>query len=134
VVSDLRAATAADIPQVIDWIEALACAVDGPQRVCRIRTGETLAGLIASGDGIVLVSDGGFIAGCITQTVISPDPVAVELGWYATDRSGLRLLRAFEGWARDRGATLIKMSCNGGAAQRLLERAGYRVAEIQMVR
>lgn len=133
-VSDLRAATAADIPQVIDWIEALACAVDGPQRVCRIRTGETLAGLIASADGIVLVSDGGFIAGCITQTVISPDPVAVELGWYATDRSGLRLLRAFEGWARDRGATLIKMSCNGGAAQRLLERAGYRVAEIQMVR
>lgn len=104
------------------------------QQVCRARTGEVLAGLIASADGIVLVSDGGFIAGCITQTVISPEPVAVELGWYATDRSGLRLLRAFEGWARDRGATLIKMSCNGGAAQRLLERAGYRVAEIQMVR
>lgn len=133
-VSDLRAATAADIPQVIDWITALAGAVEGPQQVCRARTGEVLAGLIASADGIVLVSDGGFIAGCITQTVISPDPVAVELGWYATNRSGLRLLRAFEGWARDRGATLIKMSCNGGTAQRLLERAGYRVAEIQMVR
>lgn len=133
-VSDLRRATAADIPQVIDWIKALACAVEGPQQVCRTRTGEVLAGLIASADGIVLVSDGGFIAGCITQTVISPEPVAVELGWYATDRSGLRLLRAFEGWARDRGATLIKMSCNGSTAQRLLERAGYRVAEIQMVR
>jgi len=135
VVSDIvRRATPADIPPVIDWIEGLVRAVDGPQQVCRIRTGETLAGLIASPNGIVLVSDGGFIAGCITQTVISPDPVAVELGWYATDRSGLRLLRAFEGWARDRGATLIKMSCNGGAAQRLLERAGYRAAEIQMVR
>ncbi len=133
-VSDLRRATAADIPQVIDWITALACAVEGPQQVCRARTGEVLAGLIASADGIVLVSDGGFIAGCITQTVISPQPVAVELGWYATNHSGVRLLRAFEGWARDRGAALIKMSCHGGAAQRLLERAGYRVAEIQMVR
>lgn len=129
-----RLATATDIPRVIDMIERLAASVDGPQRVCRLRTGETLAGLIASTDGVVLVSGRGFIAGQIGRTVINPDPIAYELGWYAEDRSGLRLLRRFETWAREHGATLIKMSCKGGSAQRILARSGYRVAEIQMVK
>lgn len=130
----IRPATVQDIPRIIDLITQLAAAVDGPQQVCRIKTGETLVQLIHNPQGIVLVSPGGFIAGCLTQTIINPDPVAVELGWFATDRSGLRLLRAFEVWARGQGATLIKMSCNGGPAQRILERAGYRAAELQMVK
>ncbi|MFC3169215.1 hypothetical protein [Paracoccus fontiphilus] len=129
-----RLAGEADIPRIIDLIERLAAAVGGPQRVCRIKTGETLAGLLQDPRGVVLVTERGFIAGCITQTVISPDPVAVELGWYAEDRSGLALLRAFEAWADQQGATLIKLSCNGGAAQRILERAGYRAAETAMVK
>ena len=129
-----RLAVEADIPRVIDLVEKLADWVKGPQRVCRLRTGETLAGLLQDPRGVVLVTDCGFIAGCITQTVISPDPVAVELGWYAEDRSGLVLLRAFEAWASQQGASLIKLSCNGGAAQRILERAGYRAAETAMVK
>lgn len=132
--SRIQAARTADIPRIIDLIERLVAAVDGPQRVCRLKTGETLAGLLQDPRGVVLVTGGGFIAGCITQTVISPDPVAVELGWYAEDRSGLALLRAFEVWAGQQGATLITLSCNGGAAQRILERAGYRAAETAMVK
>lgn len=130
----IRPATDADIPGIINMIEQLARSVDGPQRVCRIRTGETLAGLIHDPRSVVLVSERGFIAGTITQTVISPAPIAVELGWYAEDRSGLALLRAFEAWAADQGAALVKMSCAGGAAQRILERAGYRMAEMAMVK
>lgn len=132
--SQIRSAQDADIPRIIDMVEALALSVNGPQEVCRIRTGETLSGLIHRPDGAVWISERGFIAGCITQTIISPDPVAVELGWWAEDRSGLRLLRTFEAWAQARGASLIKMSCNGGPAKQILERSGYRVAEIQMVR
>lgn len=130
----IRPAVEADIPAIVGMVERLAEAVNGPQRPCRVKTGQTIAGLIHSPDGAVWRSDGGFIAGCITQTIISPDPVAVETGWWASDRSGLALLRTFERWAHDRGATLIKMSCAGGAAQKILERSGYRVAEIQMVR
>lgn len=129
-----RLAVEADIPRVIDLVEKLTDRVKGPQRVCRLRTGETLAGLLQDPHGVVLVTDRGFIAGCITQTVVSPDPVAVELGWYAEDRSGLVLLRAFEAWAGRQGASLIKLSCNGGTAQRILERAGYRAAETAMVK
>lgn len=130
----VRPATIHDIPRILDLIEALTIAVSGPQRPCRIATGETLSNLINGPDGLCLVSNGGFIAGTLGRTLISPDPVAIEMGWYATDRSGLRLLRAFEAWAHSRGATLIKMSCNGGAAQALLVRCGYRVAETAMVK
>lgn len=130
----IRPAVESDIPRVIDLVERLKSAVGGVQRVCRVATGASLSALINSPDGAVFVSGGGFIAGKIGQTVISPDPVAFELGWYATDRSGLKLLRAFERWAESKGALIIKMSCTGGAVQRLLERRGYEVAEVQMVK
>lgn len=130
----IRQASEADIPRCIDMTEALAASVSGPQNICRLRTGETLAGLLRNPQGAVFVSNGGFIAGQIMQTVISPDPVAYELGWFASDRSGLRLLRAFEAWSEEQGATLIAMSAKGGAAQRILERRGYTVAEVQMVK
>lgn len=129
----IRPAVEADIPRIADMVERLVAAVDGPQRVCRIRTGQTITALIASPDGFVAVSDHGFIAATITQTIISPDPVAAELGWWA-ERDGLLLLWAFEEWADSKGAVLKKMSCNGGAAQRMLERAGYRQAETAMVK
>lgn len=128
----IRRANIQDVPGIIDMIEGLTASVSGPQRVCRLKTGETLAGLITSRDGAVFVSGGGFIAGQIGRTVISPDPVAWELGWWSEDHSGIRLLRRFEQWATSKGATLIKMTCNGGIAQRILERGGYEVAEIQM--
>ncbi|RWR09813.1 hypothetical protein [Paenirhodobacter populi] len=115
-------------------VERLAQSVSGPQMVDRIRTAETIASLMCSADGVVLVSGGGFIAGCIQPTIINPDPVAFELGWYAEDRSGLALIRSFEVWAHSRGAVLVKMSCRGGVAQKILQRRGYRLAEIQMVR
>ena len=130
----IRAATPADIPRIINMIEALTQAVNGPQAVDRLRAGETLAGLMQSDTGLVLVSDRGFIAGVIMQTVISPEPVAAELGWYAPDGSGQALLDAFEAWAVERGARLVKLSCAGGKVQALLERRGYRMAEVQMVR
>lgn len=124
----IRPAVEADIPRIVDMVERLVEAVDGPQRVCRIKTGQTLAGLIASPDGFVAVSDHGFIAACITQTIISPDPVSTELGWWA-ESGGLSLLKAYEEWADSKGATLKKMSCAGGAAKAILARQGYRRAE-----
>lgn len=130
----IRSAVEADIPNIINMVEVLARSVQGPQRVCRVKTGQTLAGLINSPDGAVWVSEGGFIAGCLTRTVISDDLIATELGWLATDRSGLKLLRSFECWARERGATLIKLSANGGAAARILERSGYRACETAWVK
>ena len=91
-----------------------------------------VAGLIQSPDAIVLVSDGGFIAGSLQPTIINPARVAMEHGWFARDRSGLRLLRAFEGWAADRGAVMVKMST--GAAGPDLGRLGYTMTEQNWVK
>lgn len=130
----IRRALEDDIPRITDMVGRLAASVSGPQAVCRIRTGETLARLIHTPTGAVWRSERGFIAGEIVQTVISSEPVAVELGWWSEDRSGLRLLRAFEGWAREQGATLIKLSANGGPAEKLLAANGYRPAETAWVK
>lgn len=123
----VRLATEADILRIVGMIEDLRAAIDGPIKVDRAHTAATVARLIASPDGFVAVSDGGFIAGMMTQTVISPDPIAQELGWMAQDGSGLRLLRAFEKWAQERGARWVNLSTGHDGPD--LTRLGYRRAE-----
>ena len=130
----IRLAVEADIPRIVDMVERLVDAVNGPQRVDRIKTGQAVAGLIHSPDGAVWVSMHGFIAAKLGRTIISPDLIAEECGWFAEDRTGLQLLRGFERWADEHGAALKRVSCNGGTAQRILERAGYRQAEVSMVK
>lgn len=125
-------ATGADVCRIVDMVEHLRASVGGPVAVDRAHTAATVARLIASPDGIVLVTPGGFIAGALVATIINPAPIAQEMGWYAADGSGLRLLRAFEGWARERGALLVHLSTGPGGPD--LSRLGYRRAEQAWVR
>ena len=128
----IREATPDDVLRIVDMVEALRLAVGGPVSVNRPHTARTVAGLLASHDGAVWVSDAGFIAGALTQTIISPAPLAQELGWYATDGTGLRLLRRFEAWARERGAALVTLSTGPDGPD--LTRLGYRKTETAWVR
>lgn len=128
----IRWATQADVLRIVDMVERLRAAVDGPVAVNRGWTAAQVARLIAGPDSAVWVSSAGFLAGALVPTIISPDPVAQELGWWAEDGSGLWLLRRFEAWARDRGASLVQMST--GASGPDLSRLGYRRAELAWVR
>lgn len=123
----VRRAHADDILRIVDMVEALRAAVGGPVKVDRVWTARTLARLIGSPDAGVWVSGGGFIAGSLQPTVISRVPIAMEHGWWASDGSGLRLLRAFEAWAAERGAALVQLSTGPDGAD--LTRLGYRPAE-----
>lgn len=125
--SQVRLAAVSDVLTIVDYVEKLRAAVDGPVPVDRSWTASTVARLIASPDGFVAVSDGGFIAGCLQATVINPHPIAAEVGWFSSDRSGLALLRAFETWATERGALLVQLST--GAEGLDLSRLGYRLTE-----
>ncbi|WP_312532060.1 hypothetical protein, partial [Paracoccus sp. (in: a-proteobacteria)] len=89
----VREAGGDDIPRIIDMIEDLRAAVAGPITVDRIWTAKTIAGLMTDPRGAVWVSSGGFIAGSLRPTVISPALIACEHGWWASDGTGLRLLR-----------------------------------------
>ena len=123
----IRLAEPGDVLHIVDLIEDLRTAVGGPIPVDRAWTARTVAGLIADPDGAVWVSAGGFIAGALRPTIINPAPIACELGWFARDGSGLRLLRAFEAWARARGAALVQLST--GAEGLELSRLGYCLTE-----
>ena len=127
----LREATAADVDHVIALIRDLVEAVGGPQSVDEATTRATVLSLIASPMGVVFVTPGGFIAGMLSALPISPDLWAHELGWRATDRSGLRLLRAFEAWADSHGAR-VRLSTGPDGPD--LARLGYRPAEMAWVR
>lgn len=127
----MRPATVDDIPRITDLVERLIAASGIPQVVDRAYTQATLLALICRADALVLVSEGGFLAASIERSVISPEPIACEHGWFATDRSGLRLLRAFEAWAVERGA---RVRLSTGIAGPDLARLGYRAVETAWVR
>lgn len=129
--SKVRRANAGDVLKIVDWVEQLVAAVGGAVSVNRAWTARTIAGLMTDQSAIVFVTDGGFIAGSLQATVINPDPVAFEHGWFATDGSGLRLLRAFEGWAAAHGA-LVRLSTAPTGMD--LSRLGYRAAELAWVK
>ena len=128
----VRAATDADVLRIVDMIEDLRAAVRGPIAVDRAWAAQTVARLISAPNGFVAVTSGGFIAGVVEPTIINPALIAKEMGWFSRDRSGFALLKAFENWARDGGATMVQLST--GPAGLDLTRLGYRAAELAWVR
>jgi hypothetical protein len=134
----VRLAVAEDIPRIVDMVCALREVIGGPVEPEPGKVSETIMILMGSPTGIVLVSDGGFIAGSIAPTIISNERFAHELGWFAADSSGLRLLRAFEVWADNRGA---RVRLSTGPEERIpprlhkaLQRRGYRAQETAWVK
>lgn len=127
----MRRAVCDDIPRITDLVERLIAVSGIPQQVDRAYTQAVLAHLIGADDGAVWLTAGGFLAASIQRSVINPEPLAIEHGWYAEDRSGLRLLRAFEAWAAGRGAR-VRLSTPAYGVD--LTRLGYRPVEMAWVR
>lgn len=88
--------------------------------------------MIESGSGAIIVSDAGFIGGVISPAYCDPKwLIAVELFWWA-ESGGLRLLRAFEDWASEMGASEIRMTSLASLprADKLLRCRSYAPTEI----
>lgn len=133
----IRPATTADIPAILGMVENLRTATAQPQALDRSHAAGFLAALI--GSGLVLVVDRGgpcgFLAASVGQTSINPERVAVEHGWWCEAPGwGLRLLRRLEAWAAEQGCTVVRMSTAPGSLDRLMERTGYRAAEVAWVK
>lgn len=127
----MRHATPDDIPRITDMVEKLIEASGIPQQVDRGHTQSVLYGFINRSDALLLVTDNGFIAASIERSVINPEPIACEHGWYATDRSGIKLLRALEKWAEERGAR-VRLSTGRNGPD--LNRLGYEAVETAWVK
>lgn len=55
----------------------------------------------------LLVTEGGYIAGMVQHMGFAPLLCALEYAWYSHDGSGLKLLRAFEEWAKSMRARRV---------------------------
>lgn len=81
----------------------------------------------------VFTTEKGFIAGMLVPSPICPSWVmAVELAWWSEDGKGLSLLRKFEKWARQSGASEIRMTTLSDMprAGEIMPRLGYRSVEV----
>lgn len=122
----MRRATFDDIPRLVDLIGRLVKASGIPQVMDVAHTTATLRALMVRPDAAIWVTDAGFIAASIERTVISPEPIACEHGWYAEDGKGGQLLAALEAWAAVHGAR-VRLSTGQGGPD--LSRRGYRIVE-----
>lgn len=82
--------------------------------------------------GIVFVSDNGFIGGVIAPDIFRDWVYLQELGWFATDSSGYKLLNAFIKDAREQGVDEIRMctlETSDPIAEKILLRKGFSPIE-----
>ena len=83
-------------------------------------------------NGIVFVSDNGFIGGMAVPDLFRNRTYLQELGWYATDRSGYYLLKKFIAEAKNFDIDEIRMctlETSPPEATALLERIGFEPVE-----
>lgn len=131
----IREATGADIPRLLEWGRSFADRaglVDhvgySPEDMAK-----TFAAMIEGENYAVFVGDNGAIGG-----VKAPHPfnhshwIAQELFWWSEGREGLRLLAAFEEWARASCHSLTMITLEAVEPERtgkLYQRRGFAPLE-----
>lgn len=132
----IRPATDGDIAAIVAMTERLRASVASPLPVDPLVTSRFLSGLLASPLGWVRVVDAGdgptgFLAASIGTASVAMTPVAVEHGWWAEQGGGLRLLKQYVAWARERGCFAARMSTHSSAdnAAKILGHIGFTPAE-----
>lgn len=131
----MRQATGADIPRLLEWGQRFADKAKlgdhvgyEPNDMAR-----TFAEMIANEHYCIFVGDSGAIGGAK-----APHPfnfshwIAQELFWWSEGREGLRLLNAFEDWAREHCHSVRMITLEAvepDRTARLYERRGYAPLE-----
>lgn len=128
----IRPASLDDIPSLLAMGREFHAASGLPFSFDEAAMGRVLAGLIGSDQAVVLMTDRGVIGGALNPAYCDPSWImAVELFWWAKG-DGLALLRAFEDWAKEAGASEVRMTSiyDLPRADAILRRKGYRPLEI----
>ena len=132
----VRPATDADVPFIVEMgLQFIGSTVYRSFLTPSVRHIEDLVTrLIADDRGVVFVLEmrGGDVVGMLgamlAEHFITGLPTATELFWWADPSArghGIRLLRAFEQWARSRGATVAQMVAPTADVAAIYERVGY---------
>jgi GNAT superfamily N-acetyltransferase len=100
---------------------------------------ETLQVLIEGDTSVVLVNDDctAMIGGLTYRHFFNTERVASEVFWWAKS-GGMELLKAFEAWAKEQGASRVMMVClhalEPERVARIYARRGYEPLEHSFVR
>lgn len=123
--SSVRPATILDLQRIIDMMHVF------NDQYFKIPLNEDKCEVMVSymiTEGIVFVSDYGFIGGIVTEDLFRDWTYLGELGWYATDRSGLSLLKAFIHAGKEAGVDEIRMctlDTSPESARKVLIKKGF---------
>ena len=106
------------------------------------RLAATIAGVLAHPDGVILVSDteggvSGMIAMLVYDHPYSGERMAFEVVWWVDPEArggGVRLLKAAEQWARERGSIAMQMVAPNEQVGALYRRLGYSPVETSFQR
>lgn len=126
----MRHATLDDLPTLIERMDRFHASARLPSQFDPAATQAFLTACITQ--GAVFVTDRGCIGGMLAPHWCDPSHVmAVEMFWHA-DGEGLALLGQFERWAREVGASEVRMTSLASLprADRLLKAKGYAPCEI----
>lgn len=130
----IREATVADIPRIVETAKRFHDAADQPYPLDELHTLSLAHTLVTEPHGVVLLTDTALLAGVLSPALLNPNvSQATELLWWSDGRDGGAVRRAFEEWARARGAQAVYLATTetmrGAAVGRLLARGGYVLAE-----
>jgi GNAT superfamily N-acetyltransferase len=128
----IRPATLADLDQITAWGAEFHAASGMLAPFDAEATRVFVARLIEASGAVVLMHERGMIGGLLSPAYCAPQwVIAVELFWWA-ESGGMALLRAFEAWAKENGASEVRMTTLAALprAEGVLKRAGYSPAEL----
>lgn len=134
----IRAATKADLQPIVDMCRDFIAegTYDGMITFDHDRMSRICSALIDSEHADILVPDGmnGMIAVVVDHMDLTGQKAAAELFWYVRPGCrgalGWRLAKAAQQWARDREATVMRMAAPDERVGKMLERGGFKRAEI----
>lgn len=127
-------ATEADIPRILDMGSDFIAAARWPGGTGydEDRVKPVIERMIASDEAVIFLSNHGMLGGLLYDHHFFGGLMAQEMFWFA-ERNGVDLLRSFEGWARQKGASAILMAnmshINDDRMAKIYARLGYSPTE-----
>lgn len=138
-VTTVRFATAEDVPDMVAMGTRFLRTIYAGLIVGDEATMTALAhGLLANPDGVWLLAERqgvlvGMLGGLAYRHPMSGEPTAAELCWWVQPEArgcGLRLLKRFEQWAREKGAVVLQMIAPTAETETLYQRLGFDRVEV----
>lgn len=134
----IRQARRSDIQQCLEYARMFhAQSIWSDVEFCEQSTRQTMTGLIENEDGILYLTDSGFIGGVCAPLLFNKSVrIAYEMFWFA-GKNGRELIQAFEDWAAEKAAFPLMVCLEDERVEtvaKIYRRRGYTPSERYFVK